>query len=101
MARNDIKKMNYPMVERMMRTMDDGAKRLESSIGEMNKVATTLDQGGLRGDAGAAFVQAIRGSLIPSMQRLQEKFKEQQGDLLVAMNAMKEADQTAARANRT
>ncbi|MCB9005800.1 MAG: WXG100 family type VII secretion target [Ardenticatenaceae bacterium] len=101
MSKNDIKKMNYPMVERMARTMEQSAKQLESCLGEMNKVISTLEQGGLRGDAGAAFSQAVRGSLNPSLKRLQNKFEELNKDLRNAEQDMKRADKTAARAHRS
>ena len=101
MSKNDIKKMNYPMVERMARTMDQSAKLLEDCLGEMNKVIATLEQGGLRGDAGAAFFQAVRGSLSPGLKRLQDKFEELNNDLRKAEQDMKQADKTAARAHRS
>jgi len=101
MSKNDVKKMNYPMVERMARTMDQSAKTLEECLGEMNKVIATLEQGGLRGDAGAAFSQGVRGSLNPSLKRLQAKFNELNKDLRDAKRDMEEADKTSARAHRS
>jgi len=93
--------VNYPMLERMARTMDQSAKRLEGCLGEMNKVISTLEQGGLRGDAGAAFSQSIRGSLNPSLKRLQEKFEELNKDVLKAKKDMVGADKASAQAHRT
>ncbi|MCA9945036.1 MAG: WXG100 family type VII secretion target [Ardenticatenaceae bacterium] len=101
MSKNDIKKMNYPMVERMARTMDQSAKRLENCLGDMNKVISTLEQGGLRGDAGAAFSESVRGPLNASLKRLQNKFNELNKDLRKAEQDMKQADKTAARAHRS
>lgn len=101
MSKNDIKKMNYPMVERMARTMDQSAKCLENCLGEMNKVISTLEQGGLRGDAGAAFSESVRGPLNASLKRLQDKFDELNKDLCKAKKDMEDADKASARGHRT
>jgi len=95
---NDIIKMNYPMADAMARTMGQGAKQLEASIGEMNKAVSLLEGGGLRGDAGEAFASAMRGSLLPSMQRLQEKFEEIEKDIRKNIDLKKRADQESKRA---
>ena len=93
--------VNYPMLVQMARTMGQSAKRLESCLGEMNKVVATLEQGGLRGDAGAAFSQAVRGSLNPSLKRLQDKFEELNGDINKNIEIMKEKDRLSAQGHRS
>lgn len=97
MGKNDIIKMDYPMARAMARTMGQGAKQLEASINEMNKVVALLQNGGLRGEAGEAFVDGIRGALIPNMQRLQQKYAEMQRDILINVKLKQLADRTAAR----
>jgi WXG100 family type VII secretion target len=101
MSKNELKVMNYPMVERMARTMDQSAKQLEDCLGEMNKVIATLEQGGLRGDAGAAFSEAIRGPLNTSLKRLQNKFDKLNEGLRKAKKDMEDADKASARGHRT
>ncbi len=100
MAKKNIK-MNYPMVERMAQTMKRSDKTLERCIDEMNKIISTLEQGGLRGDAGAAFAQTMRQSLIPSIQRLRAKSEEENKDLQKNIEIMKAADRKSARGHRT
>lgn len=101
MGKNSTKIMKYPMVDRMARTMKQSSKRLDACLSDMNKVIATLEQGGLRGDAGAAFSQAVRGSLNPSLKRLRAKFDELDKDLRKAKQDMITADKTAARAHRS
>lgn len=101
MSGNDQIVMNYPMVSAMAHAMGEGSKQLEASIGEMNKVVSLLEDGGLRGDAGEAFTEAIRATLVPSMQRLQEKFEELQKDLYAARFDMMKADKQSAQGHRS
>jgi len=61
--------------------MKQGAKQLEASINEMNRIVALLQNGGLRGDAGEAFVDGMRSALIPQMQRLQQKYLEMDLDI--------------------
>jgi len=95
MGKNDIIKMDYPMARAMARTMGQGAKQLEASINEMNKVVALLQNGGLRGEAGEAFVDGIRGALIPNMQRLQQKYAEVQRDILTNVQLKQLADRAS------
>lgn len=88
----DIIKMDYPLMEAMARAFADGSERLEDTISEMNAVAGMIADGALIGQGGDAFEEAIRGTLIPKIQRLQEKFNELQQDILSAVETMKGTD---------
>lgn len=92
--------MNYPMVAAMAKTMGESSKQVETSIGEMNKVVSMLRDGGLRGDAGEAFSEAVSTVLVPAMKRLQARFDELQKDLNGAMSDMKTADKQSAQGHR-
>ncbi len=93
----DIIKMDYGQMEEMAQAFAQGAQQLESTISEMNSIAQTLENGGLIGDAGDAFTDGIRSTLIPAIQRLMDKFTELQGDVMGAMQDMQEADQDSSR----
>ncbi|MCA9935276.1 MAG: WXG100 family type VII secretion target [Ardenticatenaceae bacterium] len=93
----DIIKMNYGQMEEMAQAFAQGAQQLETTISEMNTLAQMMENGGLMGDAGDSFTDAIRSALIPSIQRLMDKFTELQGDILGAMQDMQQADQDSSR----
>jgi WXG100 family type VII secretion target len=95
MGKNDIIKMDYPQARAMAASMGKGAKQLEMSIGEMNKAVALLKNGGLRGEAGEAFVDSMRGSLIPAMQRLQEEYAKMQRDVLINIQLKQLADKAS------
>ncbi len=93
----DIIKMNYGQMEEMAQAFAQGAQQLESTISEMNNIAQMLENGGLIGEAGDAFTDALRSALIPAINRLMDKFTELQGDVLGAMQDMQQADQDSSR----
>lgn len=93
----DIIKMEYGRMEEMAQAFGQGAQQLDSTISEMNNIAQMMENGGLIGDAGDAFTDAIRGALIPAIQRLNDKFLELQRDVLDAMRDMQQADQDSSR----
>jgi WXG100 family type VII secretion target len=95
MGKNDIIKMDYPLARAMATSMGKGAKQLEAGIGEMNKAMALLKNGGLRGEAGEAFADSMRGSLIPAMQRLQEKYAEMQRDIITNIQLKQLADKSS------
>ena len=100
MAGNDIIKLNYIQARAMATAMKKGAKQLEASINEMNKIMGLLQGGGLRGEAGEAFIDGMRGALIPSMQRLQQKYTEVQLDILKNVELNIQADRKSRDAMR-
>lgn len=88
-------KMVYPLMEEMAKTFQKGSEQLKETLSQMQGVAGTLQDGALLGQGGAAFTDAITGKLVPSMNRLEQKFQELQKDVLDAMKDMQQADQTS------
>lgn len=87
----------YELAEDMAKTFQKGAQQLEATAREMQGVAATLEGGALLGRGGSAFVEAIRSQLCPSITRLKDKFHELDGDVKVAIQAMRTQDARAAR----
>ncbi len=88
-------KMEYARMEEMANTFQKGADQLKDTCSQMQGIANTLQDGALLGQGGAAFVDAINGKLVPSINRLQDKFLELQKDILNAMKDMQQADATS------
>lgn len=88
-------KLDYGLAEEMIKTFQQGHQQLNDTLKEMQNIANTLEQGALRGDGGQAFVEAIRGKLVPAIGRLADKFNEEAEDVQKAVEYMKEADQEA------
>jgi uncharacterized protein YukE len=86
----------YALAEDMAKTFQKGAEQLEASTREMQGIASTLEGGALLGRGGSAFVEAIRSQLCPSLDRLKAKFHELDGDVKVAIQAMRDEDTKAA-----
>lgn len=92
---SDEIKLNYDLAEEMAKTFNAGTEQLQDTMQELQSIANVLDQGALRGRGGAAFVEAIRNKLCPSLARLTDKFKEMEQDVQAAVAAMREADNTS------
>jgi len=90
-------KMEYARMEEMAKTFQQGSEQLKDTLAQMQSIANTLQDGALLGNGGAAFVDAIRNKLCPSISRLEQKFEELNKDVLVAKAKMMEADQTSQR----
>jgi WXG100 family type VII secretion target len=86
----------YELAEDMAKSFQKGAQVLESTTNEMQGIASTLEGGALLGRGGTAFVEAIKTQLYPGLKRLQEKFRELDGDVKAAIKAMRDEDAKAA-----
>lgn len=86
-------KLNYDLAEAMAKEFQAGASQLEDTMKEMQNIAGILEDGALLGRGGTAFVESIRSKLCPSLTRLTEKFRELEGDVNVAIAAMRRADE--------
>ncbi len=91
----DVIKLDYAKAEEMVRTFRQGREQLQRSIQEMQGLATTIEEGALLGQGGDAFVDAIRGKLIPAITKLSNKFDELAKDVGMAVKYMQEADRTS------
>jgi WXG100 family type VII secretion target len=88
-------KMQYPLMEAMAKTFNEGAQQLQNTGKIMQQLAQQMEAGALKGDGGQAFSEAITSKLCPAINRLDGKFRELQGDILKAMQDMMSADTTS------
>lgn len=88
-------KMEYARMEEMAKTFQQGSEQLKDTLAQMQSIANTLQDGALLGQGGAAFTDAIRSKLCPSISRLEQKFQELQRDVLGALKDMQGADATS------
>lgn len=88
-------RMNYGSMEKMEKEFKAAAKQLDDSMREMEKIAKMMEDGALHGVGGDAFVAAIQGSLLPVMNRLEEKMQELAGDINGAVAATRDGVSTA------
>ncbi len=88
----DIIKMEYDKMEDMARAYGQAAQDLEQMGNEVNNIASMVEGGGLIGDAGASLAEALKGPLLKSVQTLQAKMTELQGDIQGALQDMQDAD---------
>ncbi len=88
--------LNYELADAMITTFKNGYEELQDTSQDIQGIANMLADGALLGQGGTAFVEVIRGSLAPSLTKLIDKFQELAEDVQAAIDAMKEADATAA-----
>ncbi len=89
---SEIIQLDYGKAEEMIKTFDQGAQQLQTTLQEMQNLANMLEGGALLGDGGSAFCDAIRGKLCPAIQKLDAKFKELSKDVKGAVSDMRQAD---------
>ena len=88
-------KMDYALMDDMARVFGEGAQTLESVGKQVGSIAQELQDGGLLGQAGEAFVDALSTRLAPAIARLQDKLTELKQDIVAAKQDMADADSTA------
>ncbi len=93
----DIIKMNYQEMEEAAATYKQAALTIDEMTAEVKTIATMLEDGGLLGNGGSAFVDALNSNLVNALTRMNEKFVEVTGDLLGAMDDMQAADSDSTR----
>lgn len=91
MSHEEIK-LDYGKAEAMIQSFNAGKQQLEQTNAQMKKIADQLQSGALLGKGGQAFTDAITDSLVPSIDKLTDKFEEMAKDVQDAINFMKEAD---------
>jgi len=82
----------YDSAEDMSTAFKKGVEELQDISQEMQNLATTLEEGALKGTGGEAFVEAIRGKLCPSLAKFIAKFNELDKDVQTAIRLMRAAD---------
>lgn len=93
---HDVIKLDYPKAEEMRKTFKASVQQIEATTKEMTTIASTLQDGALLGAGGAAYVEAIRTRLIPSLNKLKAKYEELDKDVAAAVKAMQDQDRAAA-----
>lgn len=88
-------RIEFQAIEDMIKTCNNAAQSLDDTSQQMKSVATTFEGGVFLGQAGEAYVDAIRTGLIPSISRLSEKFIEIAGDLQGTLSDFISEDQEA------
>lgn len=88
-------KMDYPSMEEMKRTFQAGREQLGETANELTGIADKMEQGALLGDAGEAFTEAVRGTLLAAVNKLSDKFEELENDIQYAVDQMRAAEEKA------
>lgn len=89
-------RINFPAAEEMISSFNAGRERVQDTISEMLKVAGMMEDGALVGEAGNAFVEAIRDGMVVSLGKLDEMIEELAKDVADAMKTMQDQDSGAA-----
>jgi len=87
--------MNYAEVLEMASACKAAAQQLEETQTVMAGVGARLEDGGLIGEAGDEFADALRSRLTPSLNRMRDKFLEIAKDLNGAVEIMRDGVDTA------
>lgn len=88
--------MNYPTMEEMSKIFGNGAQQLSETARAMEQLANAMRGGGLLGEGGQIFADCLQQILSPKIKKLNEKFKELQGDVKGALADLRDGDKTAA-----
>ncbi|MEK7443180.1 MAG: WXG100 family type VII secretion target [Chloroflexota bacterium] len=88
-------RMNYSSMEAMQKAFHNAHNQIEDTMREMEKIAKTMEDGGLVGMAGDTYREAIRTKLMKRMKALAEKMREMEGDIHGAVIATRDGVSTA------
>jgi len=89
--------MDYEAMERMKAEFAKSSEELDRVRDEAMKIAMILEDGGLKGVAGDAFVDGIRGTLYRKISELLEKFEELAKDIQDNIDIMRKVDEDASK----
>ena len=78
-------KMKYSSMEKMAKQFAAANKQIEESMRAMKKIVKMLNEGGLQGDGGQEFENAINSKLLPRMKNLSQKMAEMDKDIKQAV----------------
>ena len=84
-------RMNYQSMEAMSKAFVKAHNDLTTTQKELEKIAKSITDGALLGDAGKAFAELINTTWKDKMSRIEDKMNELAGDVTDAMEANKEA----------
>lgn len=88
-------KLDYPLMDEMKRTFASGRETLDQTMKELKDIAQRMEDGALLGDAGEAFSNAVRTTLVEQTQKIWDKFEELEGDIDFAVSQMRAAEEKA------
>jgi uncharacterized protein YukE len=88
-------KMNYQSMENMEKAFHAAQQQVQESMQEMEKVAKSLEDGALLGQAGNAFKDAIRSKLEKRMKVIADQMGELERDINGALIATRDGITTA------
>lgn len=87
--------MDYEAVQQMAEIAKNTADELEELASSLKAITDQLDGGVMIGRAGRAMVDGIGERLVPSVNRLSQKFGEISLDLLGALTDIRDSDSSA------
>lgn len=88
-------KMDYELMAEMKEAFQRGAEDLDDSLHQVGNLAEMLESGGLIGEGGEAFSDALRGVLSNKIKMIRDKFEELARDIQHAVESMQDADSTS------
>lgn len=88
-------RMNYDTMESMAKAFKAASTQLQNSKREMEKLAKSMEDGALQGDAGKRFAEAIRQDLNKAIDQLDAKMQQLEQDINGAVQAKREGVATA------
>lgn len=92
---SDQIRMNFDAMEAMAKAFKDAAQDVEEIETKVKEVATTVENGVLRGKTGSALRDKLRDELSPALLRLKAKYEELEKDIREAVDQMRDADEIA------
>jgi uncharacterized protein YukE len=88
-------KLDYPLMDEMKKTFAEGRGTLDEVMQALGGIADRMEEGALLGDAGEAFSNAVRGTLVDQVQKIWDKFEQLEGDIDFAVAQMRAAEEKA------
>ena len=93
---SDIIKMDQPKMEAMSRAFRQAGQTTGEVTSEMQKIGSMLAEGALLGKAGTLFTDTVNNTLVATLNKIQDKLEELDGDILVALDTLFSADDDTA-----
>jgi len=88
--------MDYEMMEDMAKVFKNGSEQLAETGRAMENLAGIMEGGGLLGEGGDRFADALRSRLGPRLRKLHDKFAELSQDVMGALVDLRDGDKEAA-----
>jgi len=88
--------MNYDTMEEMAKIFQNGSQQLQETGQAMEQLAGMMSEGGLLGEGGEKFADALRSRLSRKIHKLAAKFSELSKDVDGAVKDLRDGDKNAA-----